>query len=72
MPPRRFSAPTALLPQNGRNSRTGRVAKGTLYLYFENKQDLFVSLLEDRIWEYVATLTKSWRMSVLFTAFLRH
>ncbi|HHV94231.1 MAG TPA: TetR/AcrR family transcriptional regulator [Firmicutes bacterium] len=34
------------------------VAKGTLYLYFENKQDLFVSLLEDRIWEYVATLTK--------------
>lgn len=34
------------------------VAKGTLYLYFDSKQDLFVSLLEDRIWEYVATLTK--------------
>lgn len=33
------------------------VAKGTLYLYFDSKQDLFVSLLEDRIWEYVATLT---------------
>ncbi|MGI6567428.1 MAG: TetR/AcrR family transcriptional regulator [Limnochordia bacterium] len=33
------------------------VAKGTLYLYFDSKQDLFVSLLEERISEYVTAVT---------------
>ena len=35
------------------------VAKGTLYLYFSSKQELFVSLLEARSDEYVMTLD-SW------------
>lgn len=35
------------------------VAKGTLYLYFSSKQELFVSLLEARAQEYVRTLD-SW------------
>ena len=33
------------------------VAKGTLYLYFQSKQELFVSLLESRSEEYVQTVT---------------
>lgn len=33
------------------------VAKGTLYLYFSSKQELFVSLLEERTQEYVITLS---------------
>ena len=32
------------------------VAKGTLYLYFSSKQELFVSLLEARTEEYVRTV----------------
>lgn len=35
---------------------TAGVAKGTLYLYFSSKQELFVSLLEERTQEYVNTL----------------
>lgn len=34
------------------------VAKGTLYLYFSSKQELFVSLLEERTREYVNTLSQ--------------
>lgn len=36
---------------------TAGVAKGTLYLYFSSKQELFVSLLEERTQEYVNTLS---------------
>ena len=36
---------------------TAGVAKGTLYLYFSSKQELFVSLLEERTQEYVDTLS---------------
>jgi len=38
-------------------AETAGVAKGTLYLYFASKQELFVSLLEERTEEYVHTLS---------------
>lgn len=37
---------------------TAGVAKGTLYLYFSSKQELFVSLLEERTQEYINTLDR--------------
>lgn len=39
-------------------AQTAGVAKGTIYLYFQSKQDLFISLVERRIGEFEKLLEK--------------